>query len=88
MKSIGDSNKGYIEELSKRAKKSHVYQHHQAVGLEIANILDDQEHKALYIKLAKTKNSSKLLELAKSVAERPNIQNKGAYFMKLLYSND
>jgi len=50
----------------------------------IAEILHDDKHKALYIKLAKERNQNKLLELAKGIAERPNIKNKGAYFMKMV----
>jgi hypothetical protein len=75
----------YLETLKKRAKESRVYSYHQLVGLTLAEILEDDKHKALYMKLAKLHNSDKLLKLAKDVAERKNIKNKGAYFMKLLY---
>lgn len=75
----------YLETLKKRAKESKVYSYHQLVGLSIAELLEDDKHKALYMKLAKLHNSDKLLKLAKDVAERKNIKNKGAYFMKLLY---
>jgi hypothetical protein len=78
----------YLDELRKRARESRVYSKHQLVGLEIAQILCDEEHKSLYIKLAKEHDSDKLLRLAKSIAERKNIKNKGAYFMKLLYDGD
>ena len=78
----------YLEELKKRKKESRVYSEHQLVGLLIAEILEDDKHKSLYIKLAKENDSDKLLRLAKSVAERKNVENKGAYFMKLFYSND
>lgn len=74
----------YLEELKKRAKESKVYRKHQLIGLEIADILDDRKHKALYIKLAKENDSSHLMALAKSVAERALVKNKGAYFMKIL----
>jgi len=44
---------------------------------------------ALYMKLARDDNADKLLKLAKSVADRKNVENKGAYFMKLYAdSND
>lgn len=71
-----------MKELGKRSKESHVYKPHQLTGLEIANILEDWSHKSLYIKLAKT-YGDRLLPIAKSVAERKNVKNKGAYFMKI-----
>lgn len=74
----------YFEELKKRAKESRVYKQYQLIGLEIADILDDRKHKALYIKLAKENNPEHLVALAKSVAERGLVKNKGAYFMKVL----
>jgi len=73
----------YLEELKKRKGESKVYKEYQLVGLLIAEILEDEEHKALYIKLAKENDQDKLLKLAKSVAERKDVLNKGAYFMKL-----
>lgn len=78
----------YLEELKKRKKESRVYSEHQLVGLFVAEVLEDEEHKSLYIKLAREHDSDKLLKLAKSVAERKNVENKGAYFMKLFYSDD
>jgi len=78
----------YIEELKKRRKESHVYKDYQLVGLLIAEVLQDEEHKSLYIKLAKENNQDKLLKLAKDVAERENIENKGAYFMKLFHGDE
>jgi hypothetical protein len=76
----------YIASLKQRAKETKVYKKYQLFGLEIAKILDDEKHKALYIKLAKTKNSDDLLKIAKEVAEKQNIKNKGAYFMKIIAS--
>ncbi len=75
----------YLELLKKRAKESKVYSSHQMTGLMLAEILNDEKHKSLYIKLAKEKDPQKLMELAKSVAGRKNVANKGAYFMKLLH---
>lgn len=72
----------YKELLQKRAKESKVYSSHQMIGLMIAEVLEDEKHKALYIKLAKNEDSDKLLQLAKSVAEKKDVRNKGAYFMK------
>ena len=74
----------YIKELRQRAKESRVYQKHQLVGIMIAEILSDSTHTSLYIKLAKEKGGEKLLRLAKEVAERKGVKNKGAYFMYCL----
>lgn len=74
----------YLEELKKRARESHVYRNYQLIGLEIAHILGDESHKALYIKLAKERNHELLLTLAKTIAEKKSIRNKGAYFMSCL----
>lgn len=84
MKSIDDAKKDYLEELRRRASESHAYQSYQLTGLEIANILEDWEHKSLYIKLAKQRGESEMLRLAKTVAENKEVRNKGAYFMKVL----
>jgi len=78
------SSKEYLEELARRAKKSKVYQKHQLIGLQIAETLGDEKHKALYIKLAKTGNQAKLQWLAADVADRRDVRNKGAYFMTML----
>ena len=78
----------YLKILKQRAKESRVYKKFQLVGLEITEILGDEKHKTLYIKLAKeAKNPESLLATAKKVAERKNIRNKGAYFMKLVTLN-
>ena len=84
MKPFKESSRGYFGELKSRSKKSRVHHDYQLTGLEIAEILKDRKHKSLYIKLAKKYNSAKLLALAKSVAEREYVKNKGAYFMRLL----
>lgn len=77
-------NKNYLETLKERAKTSHVYKKYQLIGLLIAQLLNDDKHKALYIKLAKNHNNDDLMRIAKDVSERKNIENKGAYFMKVL----
>ncbi|MEK7640980.1 MAG: hypothetical protein AAB389_03210 [Patescibacteria group bacterium] len=84
MRSIDDSRKEYLRELSRRSSESRAYEPHQLTGLEIANILEDWEHKSLYIKLAKKHGESEMLRLAKTVAENKEVRNKGAYFMKIL----
>ncbi|HOB89939.1 MAG TPA: hypothetical protein PLN18_00985 [Candidatus Colwellbacteria bacterium] len=73
----------YFRKIKERAKESRVYTRHQLVGLEMAELLDDRAHKSLYIKLAKEFNEDRLLSLAKSIAEKKNIKNKGAYFMAI-----
>ena len=74
----------YIAELARRAKESHVYRNYQLTGLEIADILHDRSHKALYIKLAKEGNQHCLLAAAKDIAERKDVKNRGAYFMRVV----
>jgi hypothetical protein len=74
----------YVAELKRRGKESHVYRKYQLIGLEISQILSDEKHKALYIKLAKEQNAERLMALAKDIAGRSNVKNKGAYFMTLL----
>jgi len=73
-----------MNELRRRGKESHVYRKYQLFGLEISQVLHDEKHKSLYIKLAKEKDGERLLRLAKDVADRKNIKNPGAYFMTLL----
>ena len=73
-----------MRELTRRAKESRVYRKYQFFGLEIAGTLKDERHKSLYIKLAKERGGERLLRLAKEVAERRGVKNRGAYFMALL----
>lgn len=78
----------YFQKLQERSKKSRVYRPHQLTGLELAEILEDSSHKSLYMKLSKVYDNHELLCLAKNLAERQNIENKGAYFMKILKAGD
>jgi len=80
-------DENYISKLKKRSQESHVYQKHQLVGLEIADLLDDRKHKALYIKLAKQGNGEHLLGVAKEISKKKEVKNKGAYFMKVIQVN-
>lgn len=84
----GIESKDYLKSLSERSKNKRVSKNYQLIGLEIADLLEDRAHKALYIKLAKQQSEQKLRALAKNVAERKNIKNKGAYFMHVLYAKD
>ncbi len=76
--------RNYLEMLRERGKRSRVYQQHQLLGLELAELLRDPAHKSLYIKLAKERNAHELRELARAVAERRGVRNRGALFMYLL----
>ncbi len=86
MKSFGEGTQNYIKELEKRKGKGYIKTSYQLVGLNIAVILRDMEHKSLYIKLAKESNPDTLLRIAKTVAEREDVKNRGAYFMRLISS--
>jgi len=74
----------YMKALRERGKTSRIYRKYQLDGLEIAVLLGDERHKALYIKLAKERDTGMLRRLAASIAEQPNVKNKGALFMYLL----
>ncbi len=76
--------KDYLEIIKERGRQSRVYKKYQLIGLEIAQLLNDENHKSLYIKLAKEYGSEKIFILAKDVSERKKVKNKGAYFMKVL----
>lgn len=78
------SKSQYIEELRRRSKRSRVYKKYQLVGLQIAEVLQDEKHKTLYMKLAKERSAEGLLRLAKEISERKIVRNKGAYFMSCL----
>lgn len=82
-----DKENPYLDKLRKRAEESKVYSEHQMTGLMLAEILHDEEHKSLYMKLAKEYDTDRLMRLAKDIADRPNIENRGAYFMRLLHSD-
>lgn len=86
MKSLGNLDKEYLAQIAERKKTSRVHSEYQLIGLEIAQILQDQKHKGLYMRLVKKYGKEKLLPLAKSVAENKNVINKGAYFMRVLQS--
>ncbi len=75
----------YLDAIKRRKRDNRVSQEFQSIGLEVADILNDSEHKALYIKLTKKLGKDKILSLAKTVAETKDVKNMGAYFMKVLY---
>ncbi len=84
MQNINDASRGYLKTLFKRAKETRIYKPFQSTGLALAEILDDQENKAIYIRLAKIYDNDELIRKARDVAERKSVDNKGAYFMKML----
>ena len=76
----------YFKDLSKRGKESKAYSAHQLAGLQLAEILCDAAHKSLYIRLAKSHaDHHALMILAKDIAGKPSVQNKGAYFMRMVH---
>ncbi|MEX0690138.1 MAG: hypothetical protein WD471_00175 [Candidatus Paceibacterota bacterium] len=77
--------KSYVDLIKNRHQegKNRVTRSYQMTGLSIAEMLHDEKHRALYIKLAKEHNESFLMAIAKDVAQREHIENKGAYFMKV-----
>jgi hypothetical protein len=79
-----DKKNDYLRTIKERAVKSRVYKRYQLIGLLIAQSLNDEKHKSLYIKMAKEHGGEHLLSIAEDVSERKNIKNKGAYFMKVL----
>ena len=74
----------YLAVLKEKQKKNRVYYPHQSFGLLIAETLNDEIHKSLYIKMAKEHDGRILLELAKDIASRKKVESKAAYFMKLV----
>ncbi len=84
MEGLNNIKKQYIQTLIKRTKETKIYKPFQSTGLALAQILRDYEHKAIYIRLAKIYDNEELIRKAKDVAERKSIDNKGAYFMKIL----
>ncbi len=78
------SGSGYLKTLQKRASKSNISQEFQLIGLEVAAILHDIPHKALYIKYVKEYGPDRILSIAKDIAERKDVQNLGAYFMSVV----
>ena len=73
-----------MDKLRQRGKESHVYKPYQLLGLELSQILGDPKHKALYIKMAKEGDAGRLRGIAKDVADRKDVKNKGAYFMRVV----
>lgn len=78
-------NRDYLETIRERAKKSKVYADFQMMGLLIAQALRDTKHTSLYIKLAKNAvNKRKLLEIARQIEDNKRVENRGAYFMRIM----
>lgn len=75
----------YLEALDEKTRTSKVYKPYQLTGLHLADLLEDREHKSLYIGLAKKHDNQKLINLAADIAQRKDVANKGAYFMKIWF---
>ena len=75
--------KKYLETLGSRGRESKAYQKHQHIGVEIAEMLGDAKHTGLYIKLCSQYQPEDLLAVAKDIAGKGTVKNKGAYFMKV-----
>jgi hypothetical protein len=84
MEDIKNISKDYIKTLFKRSRESKIYKPFQSTGLILSETLNDPENKAIYMRLAKIYNNQQLIGKARDIAERKNIENKGAYFMKML----
>lgn len=69
----------FLGRLDKTAK--YVSTEFQDFGLRLATNLNDMQHKALYIKLAKEVPRSKLNQAAQFALDYPNTKNKGKIFM-------
>lgn len=70
--------------IKQRSLTSKAYKDYQAAGVDVAELLNDRKHKALYIRLAKLHGSNKIRNLAKEVCDKPGVLNRGAYLMRLL----
>lgn len=88
MKNLKGASDQYFEILKERSKKSKAYKPYQLAGLTIAEILNDNSHKSLYIKLAKSYDQDELVRMAKTISEGKDIKNKGAYFMSVLKASN
>ena len=88
MESLKKLKTEYFGVWKERSKKSRVYKPHQLTRLSLAEILEDPDHKSLYMKLSKIYDNGELIRMAKTLADRNNIENKGAYFMKILKASD
>lgn len=84
MENLKNISREYIKTLNKRAGQSKVYKEFQSTGLMLAEILDDPENKAIYIRLCKIYDNQELIIKARDVAERRGVKNMGAYFMKII----
>ncbi len=89
MEALSGMTGDYLKGVKRRASESKAYSAFQLIGLELATVLNDRAHTPLYIKIAKDHpDHHRLMILAKDVAGKPSVHNKGAYFMRLLFKND
>jgi len=62
-------------------KKKYITQEFQDYGYRLAVELNDEKHKAIYIKMAKTINRGILEEARVFIKDAYNVRNKGRLFM-------
>jgi hypothetical protein len=74
------SLKQILNEKQKGEINKYVTREYQDYGYRLAMELQDEKHKALYIKMAKEKDRA-VLEQARRFAIDSNADNKGALFM-------
>lgn len=79
LKKILGNKKKFRKELEERHK--YVTKEYQDYGYRIAAKLNDLEHKALYIKLAKEKPRAYLEQAFSFAVDYPNAKNRGKLFM-------
>lgn len=73
----------YLALLKKRAKETRAFRSFQVVGTDVADMLNDRKHIALYIKIAKKIDAQTLLQVATTVVQTNGVKNQGAYFMSI-----
>lgn len=70
-----------VKRLDQEEKQKYISQEFQDYGLRLAKEFGEENRKAMYIKLAKTK-PRQLLEQARSyVSDYPNAKNRGKLFL-------
>ena len=85
MKKFEEISPDYLKKLAEKNKESRVYKPYQLTGLRLAELLEDNQHKSLYIGLAKKHDNQQLIEVASQIAENNQVKNKGAYFMSIWF---
>ncbi len=87
MKTIQNLTDDFRKQFDQRSPGSSRIKHQfQVIGLELSRLLNDKKNISLYMKIAKqNKNFGQLLHHAKKIREDKRIENKGAYFMSIVF---